>query len=49
VPDVFCRLLHERPSVRVLAITDDGRETYLYLPLGELSPAGLLDAVRRDG
>jgi hypothetical protein len=49
VPEVFCRLLRERPSVRVLAIADDGRQTYLYLPLGELSPTGLLDAVRRDG
>lgn len=41
-----------RPRLRVLAITDDGRETLLYelqpheVALGQLSGAGLLDAVR---
>jgi hypothetical protein len=45
-------LLAERARLRVLAVTADGRESVMYelqprrRELGELSPAGLLDAVR---
>jgi|SRR5687768_11157453 len=41
-----------RPHLKVLTITNDGRETFLYelrpheVALGQLSGAGLLDAVR---
>jgi hypothetical protein len=45
-PEVFCRLIRERLDTRLLAILDDGRDAYLYLPLGELSPARLINAVR---
>jgi hypothetical protein len=37
-------LLERRPSVRVLALTADGRR--ISMPLGELSPARLVAAVR---
>jgi hypothetical protein len=36
--------VHPRP--RVLVLAEDGRKAYLCEPLGELSPAGLLDAIR---
>jgi hypothetical protein len=30
----------------MLAVAGDGRENFLYVPLGELSPQGLAEAVR---
>jgi DNA-binding NarL/FixJ family response regulator len=39
-------LFESRPCPRVLVIAGDGRETIRCEPLGELSPSGLLDAVR---
>jgi hypothetical protein len=45
-------VLVPEPNVKVLTICDDGRESFLYelrpfqTDLGELSPEGLLDAVR---
>ena len=48
----YLGILAERPQLKVLTITDDGRETFLYelrpheVALGQLSEAGLLEAVR---
>jgi chemotaxis response regulator CheB len=39
-------LFEAHPCPRVLVLAQDGRNAYLCEPLGELSPAGLLDAVR---
>jgi len=45
-------LLTPRRRVRLLAISDDGRASFMYelrpfeVPLGEVSPRGLLEAVR---
>jgi chemotaxis response regulator CheB len=39
-------LLELRPCPRVLLLAADGRQAFLCEPLGELSPAELLDAVR---
>ena len=44
---LLVRLFDGRPCPRVFVIARDGRETVLCEPLGELSPAGLLDAVQR--
>ncbi|MGD9531956.1 MAG: hypothetical protein AB7V44_34870 [Pseudonocardia sp.] len=44
---LLARLLDGRPCPRVFVIARDGRETVPGEPLGELSPAGLLDAVQR--
>jgi hypothetical protein len=47
------RVLRELPGLKVLTILDDGRQGFLYelrpcrVPLGEVSPQTLLDAVRR--
>lgn len=47
------RLLDELPRLKVLTILDDGREGFLYelrpcrVPLGEVSPQTVLDAVLR--
>lgn len=44
-------LIHEYPHTRVLTLTDDGAEAYVYelrphrVLIGELSPAALLEAV----
>jgi DNA-binding NarL/FixJ family response regulator len=52
-PQMACALLERHPRVKVLAVVADGRETLLYefrprrARLGELSPAALLEAVRR--
>lgn len=46
------RLLAERAATKLLAVADDGGETFLYelrpsrTPLGELSPSALLAAIR---
>jgi hypothetical protein len=43
-------LVDERPHVRALAIIDDGRQSVLFEPVGELSPEALVAAVRaRNG
>jgi hypothetical protein len=45
--------MYARPSTRVLAITLAGGRGHLYelrphrVPLGDVSPQGLLDAIRR--
>jgi hypothetical protein len=39
-------LLEVHPCPRVLVLAADGRQAFLCEPLGELSPAELLDAVR---
>lgn len=45
-------LLDARPRVRVLGITNSGRQTYLYelrphrVRLGEISPQALIEAIR---
>lgn len=42
------------PALRLLAVSDDGRESFLYalkpvrIPLGELSPSRLVTAIRSD-
>jgi hypothetical protein len=46
LPWVFRRLLEERPRTKMLAVAGDGRENFLYLPLGQLSPRGLAAAIR---
>ena len=45
-PEVFRGLLEKRPLTKMLAVAGDGRENFLYVPLGELSPQGLAEAVR---
>ena len=53
-PDVTAvePMLAARPKLKVLAITNQGRRSFLYelrpyeLALGQLSPAALIDAVR---
>ena len=45
-PEVFRGLLRERPRNKVLAVARDGRENFLCVPLGELTPQGLAEAVR---
>jgi chemotaxis response regulator CheB len=51
-PHRFDGLLVDRPALSILAITEDGRGAYRYemrpqvLPLTEVSPSGLLDAIR---
>jgi hypothetical protein len=50
-PAEVCRLLQERPQVKVFAIADGGRDGCLYelrpnlVLVGELSPASLADTV----
>ncbi len=45
-PEVFRGLLQERPLTKMLALAGDGRENFLYHPLGQLSPEELAEAVR---
>ena len=47
-PEVACRLIRERLDTRLLAVMDDDQDACLCVPPGQLSPARLLDAVRRD-
>lgn len=55
LPQLGHDLLARHPWMHVVAIRDDGRESSLYQlrpverKLGEISPASLLDAVRRVG
>jgi DNA-binding NarL/FixJ family response regulator len=52
LPAAWRKLLEQRPGLRVLTVLSDGRESYLYelrphrVPLGEVSPEGLLRAIR---
>jgi DNA-binding NarL/FixJ family response regulator len=52
LPRVGVRLLRENPALRVLGIAGDGRHAFVYElrphrePLGELSPDGLIHAIR---
>ncbi|MEP6732535.1 MAG: hypothetical protein ABJE10_17960 [bacterium] len=45
-------VLYDRPRLKLLAISGDGRSSYLYelkpycKPLGDVSPSGLVDAIR---
>ncbi len=54
-PADVCRLLEERPKVKVFAIADGGRDGCLYelrpnlLLVGELSPETLVQTVLGDG
>ncbi len=47
-------LLATRPQTRVLGVAADGRRAFLYelrphrTPLGEVSPAGLVEAIRGE-
>jgi DNA-binding NarL/FixJ family response regulator len=52
LPGIASHLLSERPQLRILAVSPDGRRAFLcelrpqVVPLGELSPEGLADAIR---
>ena len=52
LPGIASHLLSERPGLRILAVSPDGRRAFLFelrpqvVPLGELSPEGLVDAIR---
>ena len=52
LPDVGRAVLAERPRVKLLAVTHDGRRTWLFelrphrQALGEVSPDELADAIR---
>ena len=54
-PADVCRLLEERPRLKVFAIADGGRDGCLYelrpnlVLVGELSPANLVQTVLRNG
>jgi DNA-binding NarL/FixJ family response regulator len=49
--DDYHELLRRRPALKILAITADGRRGFLHelqpmvVPLGELSPRSLIDAI----
>ncbi|HKP27922.1 MAG TPA: hypothetical protein VJU15_00870 [Gemmatimonadales bacterium] len=48
----FASLLRSHPSLRIFALEGDGRRAILYelqphtVPLGDVSPEGLIDAIR---
>lgn len=50
--DQFAVLLRSHPALRIFALEGDGRRTVLYelqphtVPLGDVSPEGLIDAIR---
>lgn len=52
LPDVCQELVISHPQIKVLAVSGDGRGAFLYelrphtTPLGEVSPQGLVDAIR---
>ncbi len=52
LPGICSHLLSEYPHIKVLGVTADGRRAFLYelrprkVPIGEVSPLGLLDAIR---
>jgi hypothetical protein len=51
----FVSLLHAQPSLRILALEGNGRGAVMYelqphaVPLGDVSPDGLIDAIRSAG
>jgi DNA-binding NarL/FixJ family response regulator len=52
LPGIASHLLSESPQLRILALGPDGRRAFLaelrtkVVPLGELSPEGLVEAIR---
>jgi DNA-binding NarL/FixJ family response regulator len=46
---LLTQLLETRPATRVLVVGGDGRQGFVCEPVGELSPASLLDAIRGSG
>ena len=50
--DQFASLLRAHPSLRIFALEGDGRRAVMYelqphtVPLGDVSPEGLIDAIR---
>ena len=52
LPGIASHMLSERPQLRILAVSPDGRRAFVYklspqvVPLGELSPEGLVEAIR---
>lgn len=52
LPEDYLPLFHTKPRVRLLGVSADGRRGFLYVlrpqwsELGELSPSGLIDAIR---
>ena len=44
--ELFLRLLWMRPTLRFVVIAKDGKAGFVCTPSGELSPHGLLEAVR---
>ena len=55
LPGDCLALFHSHPRTRLLGIAADGRRAFLYelrpqrTPLGEVSPAGLIEAIRGAG
>lgn len=53
-PEAVARLLDDYPGLRILVVEDDGREGSMWelrphrIPLGELSPGRLIQAVGED-
>jgi len=53
-PNHFAALLADHPATRIIAVTPGGNRAFLYdlrphiTPINELSPAGLLSAIRRS-
>jgi len=53
LPSDCIALFSAHPSIRMLGVVGDGRRAFLYelrpqrFPLGEVSPNGLVDAIRR--
>jgi DNA-binding NarL/FixJ family response regulator len=54
LPDVCDRLLRNRPSTKIVGVSQEGRRAFLYdlrpytQPLGEMSSELLLDVIRRE-
>ena len=52
VPAIATHLYDEYPDVRLLGVTPDGHQAYLYelrphpIPIGELSPTSLMEVIR---
>jgi hypothetical protein len=52
VPAIATHLHDEYPDVRLLGVTPDGQQAYLYelcphpIPIGELSPSSLVEVIR---
>src|SRR2546422_828600 len=54
LPSEYAGLLSTRPQTRLLGVSGDGRRAFLYelrpyrTPLGEVSPQGLVQAIRAE-